>query len=201
MQYGLVIDLLKCVGCNACGVACKSEYGTPLGVFYNKVKLTEIGQYPEAKLKNLPISCMHCKNPRCIKVCPTEATFQREDGIVLIDREICIGCGACVVACPYGSRTLIREIQTCYENEEPTPYERQKSKIFKAGTAVKCNFCKDRLTKGRLPACVETCPALARTFGDLDDPGSEVSKLLKIHKGIRVKDEDETAPSVFYIRV
>ena len=176
MRYGLVIDLLKCMGCQACAVACKAERGTPPGILYNKVKLIEIGRYPNARLKFLPISCMHCRKPKCVEVCPTEASYQQEDGIVLIDKKKCIGCGACVLACPYGSRTLLTEMNTYFENRSSTPYERLIQRTFKVGTVVKCDLCTHRLEKGRLPACVETCPSLARSFGDLDDSESEIAK-------------------------
>ena len=200
MRYGLVIDLLKCTGCQACAVACKAERGTPPGIAYNKVKLTELGRYPKAKLKFLPISCMHCRKPKCLEVCPTEATYQRDDGIVLIDKKKCVGCGACVLACPYGSRSLLAEMNPYYEDRPATPYERLKQRTFKAGTAVKCDLCTDRLKRDRLPACVETCPALARYFGDLDDPESEPSKLLRRYKSLTLKEEAQTEPSIFYIR-
>ena len=200
MRYGLVIDLLKCMGCQACAVACKAERGTPPGILYNKVKLTELGRYPNARLKFLPISCMHCRKPKCVEVCPTEASYQQEDGIVLIDKKKCIGCGACVLACPYGSRTLLTEMKPYFKHRSSTPYESLKQRTFKPGTAVKCDFCAHRLEKDRLPACVETCPALARSFGDLDDPEGEMAKLLKAHKSFTVKEEIQTEPSVFYIR-
>ncbi len=201
MRYGMVIDLLRCVGCSACSAACRAEQGTPAGVSFNKVKIFEIGKYPHAKMKFVPMPCMHCKEPRCLEVCPTEATHKRDDGIVLINQDECIGCGACIVACPYGSRDLLREIKSYYEGNSPTPYEIIKQKNFKVGTSVKCNFCLHRLEKGRLPSCVETCPAQARTFGDVEDPESEVSKLLSKHKAVSLKEDEETEPSVFYIRV
>jgi len=201
MKYGLVIDLLRCTGCQACAVACKAEQGTPAGISYNKVKLTEIGRYPKAKLRFLPISCMHCRKPKCVEVCPTEASYQHEDGIVLIDKKKCIGCGACVLACPYGSRTLLTSLNPYYEDRPLTPYERLKLGPYKVGTVVKCDFCNHRLEGGRLPACVETCPALARCFGDLDDPESEIAKLLKAHKSFAVKEERQTEPSIYYIRI
>jgi len=119
----LVIDLLRCMGCGACSIACKAERGTPAGISYNKVKMSEIGKYPNAKMKFLPMSCMHCKKPHCLEACPNEATYQRDDGLVLIDKEKCVGCGACVVACPYGSRQLLKEMENYYAGNYPTPYE------------------------------------------------------------------------------
>lgn len=200
MRYGLVIDLLRCMGCGACSIACRAERGTPPGISYNKVKISEIGRYPNARMKFLPMSCMHCKKPHCLDACPTEATYQRDDGLVLIEKEKCVGCAACIVACPYGSRQLFKEMESYYAGNHPTPYEMVRRKQFKRGTAVKCDFCYERLERGRLPACVETCPGLARIFGDLDDPDSEISKLLSKHRAVSLKEDEGTEPSVFYIR-
>lgn len=200
MRYGLVIDLLRCMGCGACSVACRAERGTPTGISYNRVKLSEIGKYPLAQMKFLPMCCMHCRKPHCMEACPTEATYQRDDGLVLIDRDKCVGCGACVVACPYGSRQLLREMENYYTQNTPTPYEALRRKDFRKGTAVKCDFCSERLEEGRVPACVETCPGLARIFGDLDDPNSDASKLLKRHKAVFLKEDEKTEPSVCYIK-
>jgi len=128
MRYGMVIDLFRCVGCSSCSAACRAEQGTPAGISFNKVKISEIGNYPNAKMKFLPMPCMHCKEPPCLEVCPTEATFKQDDGLVLINEEECIGCGACIVACPYGSRELLTEIKSYYEGNTPTPYETVKQK-------------------------------------------------------------------------
>ena len=200
MRYGMVIDLLKCVGCNSCSIACRAEQGTPSGVHFNKIKKYEMGKYPTAKMKFLPMPCMQCQDPPCMKVCPTGATFQRDDGIVMIDEKMCLGCRACVVACPYESRQFLWDIKSYYAGKQPTPYEKVKQKNFEKGTVVKCNFCLHKLEQGRLPACVETCPALARYFGDLDDPSSEVCTLIALHRGAPFREELGTEPSVYYIR-
>lgn len=196
----MVIDLLRCVGCNSCTVACRAEHGTPANVQFNKIKKYEIGKYPTAKMKFLPMPCMHCQYPPCLKVCPAGATIKKEDGIVLVDENKCIGCRACIVACPYESRHFLWDIKGYYPGNLPTPYEALKHKKFDRGTVVKCNFCAHRLEKGRLPACVETCPAQARYFGDLDDPESEVSRLIALHRGTAFRPELGTEPSVFYIK-
>lgn len=200
MRYGMVIDLLMCVGCNSCTVACRAEHGTPAGIRYHRVKKYEVGKYPSARMKFLPMPCMHCQEPPCLKVCPTGATYKRDDGLVLIDSEKCMGCRYCVLACPYDSRQFLRAIDNYYAGGTPTPYEMLKQKDFEKGTVVKCDFCADRLAEGRLPACVETCAAQARHFGDLDDPESEVSRLIAGNGGTTLQEELGTGPSVYYIR-
>lgn len=199
MRYGMVIDLKRCVGCNSCTIACRMEHGTPAGILYHKVKKYEIGKYPSAKLRFLPMPCMHCQKPACIKVCPTGATYQREDGLVMIDNGKCMGCRYCIIACPYDSRRFLARFDNYYGGDSPTPYEKVKQKNFTRGTVVKCNFCIQRLEIGRLPACVERCPAQARYFGDLHDPQSEVSKLIADFNGSPLHEEFGTNPSVYYL--
>ena len=200
MRYGMVIDLFLCVGCNSCTISCRAEQGTPAGISYHKVKKYEVGKYPSARMKFLPMPCMHCQDPPCLKVCPTGATYKRDDGLVIIDSEKCMGCRYCVLACPYDSRQFLKAIDNYYVGGTPTPYEMLKQKDFEKGTVVKCDFCADRLTEGRLPACVETCPAQARHFGDLDDPESEVSRLIAGNGGTTLREELGTEPSVYYIK-
>jgi molybdopterin-containing oxidoreductase family iron-sulfur binding subunit len=200
MRYAMVIDLQKCTGCNSCTVACRAEQGTPAGVHFHKVIKYEAGKYPNAKMKFLPMPCMHCQDPPCQKVCPTGATFIDPNGLVLIDENKCIGCRACMVACPYESRQFLWEIKTYFLGSLPTPYEKIKHKGFEKGTVVKCNFCLHRLEQGRLPACVETCPSEARIFGDIDDPESEVSKLIVLDRGMPFRAELGTEPSVYYTK-
>jgi len=200
MRHGMVIDLQKCVGCNSCTVACRSVNGTPAGIHFHKVVKYEAGRYPNAKMKFLPMPCMHCQDPPCQKVCPTGATYMHPNGLVLIDKQKCIGCRACMVACPYEARQFLWDIYNYYEGQLPTPYEQMKQKNYDKGTVVKCDFCSQRLDIGRQPACVDTCPASARFFGDLDDPESEVAKLIVLHRGAPFRSELGTEPSVYYIR-
>ncbi len=199
MRYGMVIDLKKCVGCNSCTLACRMEKGTPPGILFHKVYKYEVGKYPSAKMRFLPTPCMHCKEPDCIKVCPTGATYKRDDGLVMIDDKKCMGCRYCIIACPYDSRRFLPKIANYYGGNSPTPYEKIKQKNFTRGTVVKCDFCAERLASGRLPACVEVCPAQARYFGDLDDPRSEVSILIADYNGATLHEEFGTHPSVYYL--
>ncbi len=183
-KMGLVIDLDTCVGCHACAVNCKEwntggeagrlpdydKYGAePDGVWLNRIHSYETGTDGDSRTVNFPRSCLHCENPLCVTVCPTGASFKRaEDGIVLIDADKCIGCKLCSWACPYGAR----------EFDEDN------------GVMRKCTLCVDRIydetrpEAERVPACVATCPAKARHFGDLGDPDSEVSKLVEARGGV-----------------
>ena len=177
-HYGMLIDLRKCIGCHACSVACKAEFDVPLGVTRSWVEYVEKGDYPNVKRSFLPRLCNHCSKPQCVSVCPTNATWKRkEDGIVVVDPDICIGCKYCIQACPYDARFL-------------NP---------KTGAADKCDFCLHRVTKGLEPSCVQTCIGRARIFGDLNDPESEISKLIAINPVTVLRPEMGTQPNVFYI--
>jgi len=197
-RYGMVIDLKKCIGCDTCSIACKEENATPRGVLWNRVLKYETGKYPHSKLNFLPVTCMHCKEPDCQKVCPTGATIKRPDGIVTIDSKKCIGCCYCVIACPYGARHFLDKIYNYYEGHV-TPFERIGFKKHKAGTVEKCDFCLDLVQKGQEPACVTACIANARFFGDLDDPESEVSKLIKENDTFIISPKTGLEPSCYYL--
>jgi molybdopterin-containing oxidoreductase family iron-sulfur binding subunit len=200
MRYSMVIDLRKCVGCNACTAACKQANATPPGVFWSKVLNYETGEYPLARLRFLPMLCMHCQVAPCLEACPTGATYRGEGGLVLVDDDICIGCRYCIMACPYEARSYnTSRPQEYYSGLGLTEYERLGYEQHPKFAIEKCTFCAPRLQEGKLPACVATCPSGARFFGDLDDPGSEVSKF--VASGLaRPKLEDQgTKPSVFYI--
>lgn len=196
-RYGMVIDLDMCIGCNACTMACKAEHGTPTGVFFAKVLEKEVGKFPAARRVFLPVLCNHCEKPGCMDVCPTGATYKREDGIVLIDYELCIGCRSCMEACPYGPRTFYEGDGTYFPGQK-TPFEEVK-RNYTDGVVMKCNFCADRVDQGREPACVQTCPTDCRIFGDLDDPKTEAARLVAEKKGRPLLPEKGLDPAVFYI--
>jgi len=197
-RLGMVIDLERCVGCHSCAMACKVENGTPKGTLWGRVLEKEIGTYPSAKRVFLPVLCNHCKTPACKEVCPSGATVQREDGIVTVDYDKCIGCRYCVMACPYNIRVFMDSVDG-YFDQGLTPYEQARYQEWQTGTVTKCTFCAHRVDKGQQPRCVETCPCAARTFGDLDDPNSEVSKLIRERNGQTLRPEVGTDPSVYYL--
>ena len=180
-RYGMVVDLRKCIGCQACTVSCSMENLPPIGQFRTTVLQYEVDRGTDVPpaMVSLPRLCNHCDEPPCVPVCPVQATFQREDGIVLVDNERCVGCGYCVQACPYDARFINHETQT----------------------ADKCTFCEHRLEVGLLPACVESCVGGARVIGDLNDASSAASQMLKdnAHDIKVLKPGMAPAPHVFYI--
>ena len=202
----MVIDLFRCIGCHACTYACKAEHLTRGGVFWTFVYDHERGKFPNVVRSFLPILCMHCENAPCEQVCPSKATHRRADGIVAIDQNKCIRCRACMVACPYHVR---------FQNPEDiyttTERRRDRSILRQRGIVEKCNFCNERIERGMAhglipgaawdanPACVNACPVNARTFGDLDNPQSEISRRMRDQKAELLHEEFGTSPSVFYI--
>jgi Fe-S-cluster-containing dehydrogenase component len=213
-RYGLVIDLKKCIGCMTCTIACKVENGTRPGVFWNIVKDQEFGKFPNVKRFFLSVQCAHCAEPPCVEVCPTGAGYKRDDGIVMIDYDKCVGCRYCIMACPYQQRTFYTNGKKEYfPNQGLTELEVIGRQLypFQEGTVVKCNLCLERIDEGverglkpgtdreATPACVIACPAKARYFGDFDDPTSEVSRLISEKKAFQLHPEFGTNPSVYYI--
>ena len=177
-QYGMAIDTRRCIGCHACTVACKSEFDVPLGENRSWVEYVEKGTYPNVSRSFLPRLCNQCSEPPCVPVCPTDATYKREqDGIVVIDQGLCIGCKYCIQACPYDSRFI-----------NPV-----------TGWADKCDFCIHRVSKGLEPSCVSTCVGGARIFGDLADPESHVSTVVAKNQVTVLRREMGTFPNVYYI--
>jgi len=194
----MALDLERCVGCYACSMACKTENGTPDGVWYAPVYEKEVGKYPNTKRMFIPTLCMHCEDAPCLKACPTTAISKRGDGIVLVDQDKCCGTRACVAACPYGAMNYVHKIEGAFGSE--LIQLEKKSFISVAGTVQKCTFCSHRIDAGHYePACVEVCPTKARIFGDLDDPGSAVSRVIRDRNGVQPRPEAGTNPSVFYL--
>lgn len=198
-RWGLAIDLKRCTGCQSCTVACKVENGTPPGVFWMRVLEKEEGTYPLASKVFLPLRCNHCSNPPCVPVCPTGASYKRkQDNLVLIDQNKCIGCRACVVACPYQVR-YVPSNGKGYYGEQMTPYEDVSYQKWQPETAQKCTFCVHRIDQGLEPACVQTCPTKALIFGDLNDSQSEISTLVRERSHFQPRSELGTDPSLFYL--
>lgn len=222
-RWGMVIDTRKCVGCHACTVGCAMENKLPPGVVYRPVIDLEVGTYPHVTRKFLPRPCMQCDNPPCVPVCPVGATWKREDGIVEIDYNACIGCRYCITACPYQARTfdfgenwtdgaakglpggLVLDKAKAYEELPNFEYGRQWQRAegviprSPVGNARKCTFCAHRLEQGQLPMCVTTCIGRATFFGDLNDPESLVSELLARNNAVRLKEHLGTEPKVYYL--
>lgn len=203
-RYGMAIDLSRCIGCNTCAVACKVSNNLPKDVWWNVVHTegrdfadTSKGTYGgEMQLSWLPVNCMHCENAVCEEVCPAGATVKRDDGIVTVDEETCIGCKSCMEACPYDVRRLIENEPEYYLE---LPIGDPAAKSHKGGTVEKCDFCAGRIDRGEKPACMELCPGRARYWGDLDDPESEVSQFLSGRNATVLLEEEGTSPSVYYV--
>jgi Fe-S-cluster-containing dehydrogenase component/formate-dependent nitrite reductase membrane component NrfD len=177
VNYAFLIDNRKCIGCHACSTACKSENEVPIGVNRTWVKYVEKGEFPDTRRYFQVTRCNHCADPPCVPICPTKAMYQRDDGIVEFDSNICIGCKACMQACPYDAIYI-----------DPD-----------SGTAAKCHFCAHRTDVGLEPACVVVCPVHAIVAGDMDDKDSEISRLTATHEVTVRKPEQGTLPKLFYI--
>src|SRR5574340_26070 len=200
MHWGMVIDLKLCIGCNTCVAVCKMRNGTPKGIFWNRVLEEEVGTFPAAKRIFWPVRCMQCEEPACVEACPTGASHQREgDKLVIVDQEKCVGCKACMLACPYEARFMWDGAGSYYD-EGLTPFERQGYPNHLAGAVQKCNFCASRLDEGLKTSCAEACLTGAIMFGDLDDPASEVSQALAEPRvRMRLREELGTRPSIYYL--
>ncbi len=219
-RWVMVIDLRKCVGCHACTIACVAENKLPPGVVYRPVIEEEFGTYPNVGRKFTPRPCMQCDNPPCVPVCPVHATYKSEDGVVVVDYDQCIGCRACLTACPYGARTsdfnhqyndkmpvaagLIAGKDTAGRYESLPMYEYGVARAREegqspVGNARKCHFCMHRVKVGNLPACVTSCIGRATLFGDANDPNSLVAELIARPNVSRLKEDLGTEPRVFYL--
>lgn len=179
-KYGIVLDIKKCLNCKACTVACKFENGVPPEEGMYRLWVTELplqGIFPNLHQDFEPSQCQHCENTPCASVCPTTATYRSPEGVVMIDYDRCILCKACMTACPYDAR---------FDSHKHHAIE-------------KCTMCYHRITEGREPACVETCPTKVRVFGDLNDSSSEASLLLQKNSYTQLKADRNTKPRLYYI--
>ncbi len=177
MRYGFAIDQRTCIGCHACTVACKTEHQVPVGQFRTWVKYVDQGSFPNSTRDFGVMRCNHCTDAPCVKICPTKALYQRDDGIVDFDRDRCIGCKSCMQGCPYDA---------IYIDED-------------THTAAKCNFCAHRIDSDLEPACVVVCPTHSIWVGDLDDPASGISRLVNGNPVAVRSPEQNTGPNVFYL--
>lgn len=205
MRLGLVIDTKDCIGCHTCAVQCRNENNVPADIWWNRVTTeggSQIdvpgGHWPDNSMSYITVSCQHCSNPACAKVCPVGATYKdKETGIVHQDYDKCIGCRMCMAACPYtGVRSFnwdTPKYHTGYDRGDGAVPRHQKHVV------EKCILCEHRVARGQQPACVGVCPARARHFGDLDDPDSEVSQLIREREVMQLLPEKGTNPSVYYL--
>ncbi len=208
-RWGMAIDTAKCLkqeNCTKCIAACNQIHNVPdlpdprhqirwiWKEPFDRAFLNQIDQYSPLRAAPVMVLCNHCDNPPCVRVCPTQATFKRDDGIVAMDWHRCIGCRYCMAACPYGSRS--------FNWMDPRPYIHAQNPEFPTrtkGVVEKCNLCAERLAVGRPPACVEACPEKALVFGTLADPSSPIRELLRRRRTVERKPELGTRPQVFYI--
>jgi len=230
-KWGMVVDQNRCIGCWTCAIGCKEINNEPLGFFWNRVLTAAPadttgesssavadpasdsidvphGTFPEVELAYMPVACQMCEDAPCVKVCPVGATFRRDDGTVLVDYERCIGCRYCMAACPYGIRVF-----NWGAAEQPVDFTVGYGKDYRTdgrlvftpdrprGVVEKCTWCVERIDTGEQPFCVEVCPAGARVFGDLNDPGSEVSQLVEEAGAAQLLPDLGTDPRVFYMPV
>ena len=213
MRWGMVIDLTRCARCFSCVAACRLEHFLPPDMSWPRLMAFEQGEYPDMVVSTYPVRCNECADPSCIDVCPTGANQQREDGIVWIDQNKCVGCRYCIIACPYQARTYLAKEKEYFPGHGLTDFEKAGKQLYshQAGTTEKCNFCMERIDAGlakglkpgvdreATPACVNACPGQIMTFGDLDDPYSNVSILIREKNAVPLHPEFGTNPSIYFI--
>jgi len=209
-RWGMVMDLNRCIGCQTCTVACKHTNDTPPGVQWRQVLDVELGRFPDVERVFLPVGCQHCDNPPCVPVCPTGATYRRPDGIVAVDYDWCIGCGACAVACPYQARHLVHH-RARYFRDRDTVQEQAAAHDERLGVIQKCTFCTPKLEAGQArglkpgrdaeatPSCASACIAQAISFGDFNDPADPVMTLLNGRPSFAMHEELGTKPMIRYL--
>lgn len=177
-RYGIAIDTTKCIGCNACRVACQNQNDLPVREEFNRIVERERGTFPSFSKEFVPLQCNHCKDAPCERVCPTGATYTSEEGVVLVNPKTCVGCKYCIEACPYKMRAMDHA----------------------RGIVVKCRMCIELVREGGTPACVSTCPTQVRIFGDLDDPGSDISRFIAENRAQPLRADLNTGPRIYYKR-
>jgi len=211
VRWGVVIDLRKCIGCKACTVVCEQTNKVPVNS-WRRVVDCGISMPPDRQRMSIPISCMHCKEALCVKVCPTTATYLRSDGIIDINYDLCIGCGYCIVACPYHARSIVYPNKSEFEViTVEQGFVEGNANHEQIGICTKCDFCLSRIDEGiakglnpgqdadATPMCVISCTSNALHFGDLDDSDCLVSKLIQENETVRLQEQMKTQPSVYYI--
>lgn len=196
-KYAMAIDLDRCNGCNACVIACKVEHSAPNEVLLTTILEKEVGRYPNANRQFVPILCNHCDNAPCIPVCPTKATYKRPDGIVLVNWDACIGCGACSLACPYDQRHMVEDEKTSFPSGGGQYVNPDVDKAPK-GVIMKCDFCYHRVDEGLVPACVEACPTEARIFGLVDGSDTPINTVISRRKTFTLLPDKGAEPNVHY---
>ena len=175
-RYAMTADMKRCVGCSACVYACKTENRVPLGGFRDWIRTVTRGRFPTLDMEIRSERCNHCSSPPCVGCCPTGASHVNDGGAVIVTHHKCTGCKACIASCPYDARYVHPE-----------------------GFVDKCTFCLHRVRRGLMPACVTICPTKALAFGDLNDPGSEVSRLLRTRKQKTLKPEAGVGPQLYFL--
>lgn len=195
VRWGLLIDTSLCKnGCDDCVQACNQEHGLRLEpserpeTQVHWIRKVELKHKSTGKETSLPLMCQHCEHPPCQDVCPTGASFKRADGIVLVDKHICIGCRYCMMACPYKARSFVHEA---------LHYQKPHSPRGK-GTVESCTLCVHRIDDGQLPACVEACEKGAMLFGDMNDPNSDIARKLKTVSSVAIRENLQLNPGVRY---
>lgn len=201
-RLAIAINKERCIGCQTCALSCKMQNNVPDGMLWNRV-ITEgcdvidgaQGTYPNLTRSYLPIACQHCDNAACQRVCPTGATYKDDKGRVEIDYDKCIGCRMCMAACPYNARVFNWSEPS---REAGFNYGDADVPVRPKGVAEKCTLCKERADRGQEPMCVQNCPFEARIFGDLDDPDSEISRVIREKHAYVLLEEQGTQPKVHY---
>lgn len=210
-RWGMVVDLKRCVGCQTCTLSCKVYHGLGPEVQRCRVIEEETGEYPNVERVYWPLRCMHCDEAECVRVCPTGATKKREDGVVTVNQDECMGCRYCALVCPYQARTFLAIDKRYFPEDSGNLWEKKRLPEHQTGTMEKCDFCSSRIDEGlrrglipgkdqeATPMCVISCIGNALVFGDLDDPESAVSRLVREQGGFRLKEELGTEPRVYFL--